>query len=78
MSASLNKFPKSKVIDVYIARYPDATAKTPEQHSKSDFFQLRAKTAGGTDILLGEASGEQNLPMLEEAKQTFIRSLEDK
>ena len=71
------EFPKSKITDLKIVRYPDPTARTPEQHALVDLYQLRAVTAGGSDILLSEVCGEHNLQLLENAKQAFLDSMDD-
>ena len=74
-SAALKPFPNSKITEVVIVRIPDPTAKTPEQHKLVDMFQLRAKTAGGSNILLAETCGEANLHQLESAKTAFLDSI---
>lgn len=67
------RFTKSKIIDAYIERIPDITAKTQEQHDLADMFILRTKTADGATQYICEASGTHNLQMLEEAKKSILR-----
>ena len=75
-SSALKHFPKSKITELYIRRISDPTAKTQRAHDLTDMFQLRAKTEDGSDTLLSETVGTQNLQLLENAKASFLQSME--
>ena len=65
-------FSNARIRELYIKRFSDPTATTPEAHDCCDMFQLRAKMSDGTDEFITEATGKQNLWALEDAKQSFL------